>query len=87
MNKKQLKALHGLYVNNLVIHKYELTEKSLNDCILMNREYAKRLDQLDVPWVIQNQIAYAAENPENWSNYNDIVINRIVNKYTMKGVV
>lgn len=87
MNKEQIRVLHGLYVNNLVIHKYELTEKSLNDCILKNRGYAERLDQLGVPWVIQNQIAYAAEDPDNWNNYNDIVINRIINKYTMKGVV
>ena len=87
MNKEQLKALHGLYVNNLVMHKYELTNRELENCILKNRDYAKALDRLRVPWRIQNQVAYAAENPENWINYNDLVINRIIEKYTMKGVV
>lgn len=73
--------LAGLYANQFVANKYELNEQELEDVREKNAYYAERLDELGVPWVIQNAVAYAGSQRENWSRYLKDVIYEIVDKY------
>ena len=83
MTNEQLKALNGLYTNNLVRHKYKhaLTGSELKDIREKNKDYAQQLDSLNIPWSIQNAVAYASEQSNNWIRYNKDVINEIINNY------
>ena len=83
MTSEQLKALNGLYTNNLVRHKYKhtLTKSELKDIREKNKDYAQQLDLLNIPWSIQNAVAYASEQSNNWIRYNKDVISEIISNY------
>ena len=83
MTSEQLKALNGLYTNNLVRHKYAhtLTEAERKDIRAKNEDFAQQLDALVIPWSIQNAVAYASEQSKNWARYNRDVINEIISNY------
>ena len=76
-------ALNGLYTNNLVRHKYKhtLTEAERKDIQEKNKDYAQQLDILGIPWAIQNAVAYAGEQSNNWIRYNKDVISDIISNY------
>ncbi len=40
--------------------------------------HAEILDKLQVPFRVQNLVAYAGEKRHNWFNHNDIVIKRVL---------
>lgn len=44
-----------------------------------NKQYAVSLDELKVPWRIQNKIAFEATKPKNWDRYNRDVIKEAIN--------
>lgn len=73
--------LAGLYINQVVANKYELDEQELENIRDNNAYYAERLDELEVPWAIQNSVAYAGSKRENWSRYMKDVIYEIVDKH------
>ena len=75
------KELQGLYVNQIVANKYDLNEQELQDIRENNAYFAERLDELKVPWKIQNAVANAGTNRENWGRYNKDVINEVLEKY------
>ena len=83
MTSEQLKALNGLYTNNLVRHKYKhtLTSAERKDIREKNKDYAQQLDLLNIPWSIQNAVAYASEQSKNWTRYNRDVISEIISNH------
>lgn len=83
MDFETYNALNGLYTNNLVRHKYKhaLTEAERKDIQEKNKDYAQQLDILGIPWPIQNAVAYASEQSNNWIRYNKDVISEIINNY------
>ena len=88
MNNEQYNALNGLYTNNLVRHKYKhtLTETERKDIQEKNKDYAQQLDLLNIPWSIQNAVAYASEQKNNWIRYNKDVINEVISNYERRYV-
>jgi hypothetical protein len=41
-----------------------------------NKQYAVSLDELEVPWRVQNKVAFEATKPENGKIYNKVVIRK-----------
>lgn len=70
--------LEGLYVNQIVSNKYVLDLKEKENIRIKNTMSAKRLDELNVSWKLQNVIANAGRKKENWDRYNRTVINEII---------
>lgn len=81
ITKAIFRNLEGLYVNQLVASKYDLDEDERKNIRDKFKELADSLDELKVPWKIQNQVAYAGTKQKNWERYNQSVINEIINKY------
>jgi len=74
------KELEGLYVNQVVNSKYKnLTKEEKKMIREKNKQYAVSLDELKVPWRIQNKIAFEATKPKNWDRYNRDVIKEAIN--------
>lgn len=44
-----------------------------------NKQYAVSLDELGIPWKLQNKIAFEATKPKNWGRYNRDVIKEAIN--------
>jgi hypothetical protein len=71
------RKLEGLYVNQVVNNKYKNLSNDEKRMIReKNKQYAVSLDELEVPWKIQNKIAFEATKPENWEIYNKDVIRK-----------
>ena len=83
MDFETYNALNGLYTNNLVRHKYKhtLTSAERKDIREKNKDYAQQLDLLKIPWAIQNAVAYASEQSNNWIRYNKDVIDEIISNH------
>lgn len=77
ITKEIKEELTGLYVTILVKNKYNEKE-GVNERFKM---HAKRLDDLKVPFILQNMTALAGDTPKNWSRYNSEVINEVIEKY------
>lgn len=74
------KKLEGLYVNQVVNNKYKyLTYDEKKMIRENNKQYAVSLDKLEVPWRVQNKVAFEATKPENWNRYNKEVIKEAIN--------
>ena len=88
MTNERYNALNGLYTNNLVRHKYKqiLTDNERKDIQEKNKDYAQQLDILGIPWSIQNAVAYASEQKNNWIRYNKDVISDIISNYERRYV-
>ena len=76
------KELLGLYVNQMVSNRFrhELNEDERVNIIEKNAQFAERLDELKVPWRMQNAIAYAGTRRENWSKYNHDVVSEVIER-------
>lgn len=74
INKKIFGELESLYVTVLVRNKYDDPTNFTERC----KMHAEILDKLQVPFKVQNLVAYAGEKRENWFNYNDIVIKNVL---------
>lgn len=83
ITKEVYSELVGLYVNVMVFNRFtsELNEEELTNIQEKNKQFADRLDELKVPWKIQNQVAYEAMKRENWSRYNKDVIYEVIDKH------
>lgn len=81
ITKQIMRELEGLYVNQIVKNKYQLTDKELVNVIDKNKDYAVSLDKLGVPWKIQNKVAFEGTKPENWERYNKEVLREAIKKY------
>lgn len=81
MRDQQVKTLTGLYVNNKVYHHHDLTATEIHDITERNKQFAKKLDRLGVPFKIQNGIAHAARSTENRERYNNDVINDTIKNH------
>ena len=75
-----MRELEGLYVNQIVKNKYQLTDKELENVTKKNKDYAVSLDRLGVPWKIQNKVAFEGTKPENWERYNKEVLREAIKK-------
>lgn len=74
------RKLEGLYVNQVVSSKYNnLTIQERKIIREKNKQYAISLDELGVPWKLQNKIAFEATKPKNWARYNRDVIKEAIN--------
>ena len=74
INKEIFGELVSLYVTVLVRNKYDDSTNFTERC----KMHAEILDKLQVPFKVQNLVAYAGEKRENWFNYNDIVIKNVL---------
>ena len=81
ITKEIYDELAGLYVNQVVANKFELNEQELENIRENNAYFAERLDELEVPWTIQNQVASAASKPENWLRYLKDVVYEVIEKH------
>lgn len=70
ITKEIVMKLEGLYVNQIVNNKYQLTDYEQKNVAEKNKEYAVSLDNLSVPWKIQNKVAFEGTNPRTG---NDII--------------
>lgn len=78
ITKEMYDELAGLYINQVVANKFELDEQELESVRENNVYSAERLDELGVPWKIQNAVAFAGTKRENWSRYlKDVVYDTI----------
>ncbi len=60
------REIEVLYVNQIVNSKYKnLTKEEKNMIRDKNKQYAISLDELKVPWRVQNKIAFEATKPKN----------------------
>lgn len=80
ITKEIYDELAGLYVNQVVANRYELNEEELENVRENNAYSAERLDELEVPWRLQNAIAEAGAKRENWSRYLKDVIYEVIEK-------
>ena len=74
INKEIFGELVSLYVTILVRNKYDDPTNFAERC----KMHAEILDKLQVPFRVQNLVAFAGEKKENWFNYNDIVIKDVL---------
>lgn len=82
ITKEVYDELAGLYVNQVVANRYELNEQERASVREQNAYFAERLDELEVPWTLQNAIAYAGTKRENWSRYLKDVIDEVIERYS-----
>ena len=75
---EQMQELEGLYFKVMIANKYPKDEAVQRDFRKSRKYIAERLDELKVPWAVQNLVAGAAERRENWSNYNKTVIRKVI---------
>ena len=62
MNREQVNALHSLFIHCAVVN-FDGVKPDY-------KFYAKKLDELNVPWHVQNRVAEAAATRENvYSRY------------------
>ena len=76
----QYKWLHALYSGMVTLWKYREDEELRTDMHKKFSDYATTLDNLGVPWHIQNMVAAAGEKKENWDRYNRAVLNEVFGK-------
>ena len=81
ITREAFRELEGLYVNQMVSNRFELTEDERDNVRKINEYMAERLDELNVPWVIQNAVAFAGTKRDNWRRYNRDVISEIIHQY------
>ncbi len=72
MSIEQKRALEGLFFWSKIKHGVDSEEIAGQFKLL-----ARQLDQLGVPWKIQNKVAYAATLPENRDRYFSDVLKEI----------
>ena len=80
ITKEIMMKLEGLYVNQIVSNKYQLTDHERRNVTEKNKDYAVSLDRLGVPWKIQNKVAFEGTKPENWERYNKEVVREAIKK-------
>jgi len=81
MTKGIFKQLVGLYVNQVVLNKYELSDEEQKNVREKNKQFANVLDKLKVSWELQNQVAHAGRQSENWNRYTRDVVREVIKKY------
>ena len=74
---EQHSLLNALYSGVMTCLKYPYDVALQNDMRLKFADYAHELDKLKVPFAVQNAVSAAAEYRDNWSRYNNIVLNDI----------
>ena len=78
--KRQYELLNALYSGMVVLHKYHIPEYEKTDMRKKFAAYAKELDELEVPFAVQNSVAMAGEKSENWDRYNRTVLAEVFAK-------
>lgn len=86
-NDKIKSLLEGLYVNQVVKHKYRLTPEENSSISLKDIRYAEQLDILGVGWVIQNTVAHAGSEQSNWERYNHTVLHEVFSKLADNNII
>lgn len=79
-NQEQMGLLNALYSGVVTIIRYPDDKELQADMREKLKDYAISLDELHVPWAVQNAVAAAGEKRENWGRYNESVINEICNR-------
>ena len=76
-NIEQADLLNALYSAIVTRHRNPNDELLQTDISERLKSFAQTLDHLHVPFAVQNAVAAAAEIPQNWSRYNDTVLQEV----------
>lgn len=80
INKEQYKELFALYTTLKVRHKYYNDNEIINEFPARCKIHAEKLDELKVPFLVQNVIAGEGERNAFKDSYNDTAIKNALNR-------